>query len=111
MSIDRCHVGGAGVLVVTIALSGSVIAQSAGQAPRQPAGKEVVTDSAAKGQRVDPVTGAPMAAGAGNPGAASAAAKAGGPADPAGVARQADATGGAPGSAAGEQSPVKASGK
>ena len=103
MSIDRCDVGRATVFALLIALGGGLTAQSAGQTTQQPPTQPTASGGAPPGEQalVDPVTGKPM-----SPTAAPA--RTG---YPDGVMLKPDATGPAPGVAAGQPTPVRFSGK
>src|SRR6188474_222706 len=66
MPIDRCQAGRVSVFVGVIALSGGLMAQSAGQAPQQPATQSTATDGTPRGDQtvVDQVTGTALRPGA-----------------------------------------------
>ena len=103
MSIDRSDVGRATVFALLIALGGGLTAQSAGQTTQQPPPQPTASGGAPPSEQapVDPVTGKPM-----SPAAAPARTE-----YPDGVMLKPDATGPAPGVAAGQPTPVRFSGK
>src|SRR3954462_14598242 len=103
MSIDRSHMGRATLFVVMMALSGAPMAQSAGQAPQQPATPPASSGNAPPGEQrvLDQAPGTPLRPGAPAPGSAKDAAQSDAAAGP----QAPTAAGPAPGASAGESSP------
>jgi hypothetical protein len=104
MSDERRHVGRALVFVAVIALSGGLLAQSAGPAPPQPATQPAAHSDASPVDQVvvDKVPGAPL-----RPGAGTVSKQEGQQSGPGGAVIK----GSAPGAASGNSNPVTSSGK
>ena len=108
MSMPGSDFGRVTVFVALIALGGGLMAQSAGQTTQDPPTQPTANGNAPPSERalVDQVTGKPLI-----PNAAPVRTREGFRLDPSGVALNPQAAGPAPGTAAGEPSPVKVFGK